>query len=358
MRVYSTSRARSKPVDSDLAGRRDAPGRRHGASGRRDAHRLTGAAGVNTLIVSAGAILLATGDLGDGNDVLDVAGTLDTGGGTFLLGAGDDAFVVHDTTRSIGTLDAGAGDDLLNVNIDAGNLVQLEQHAPASSRSASPGSASSRSVAPPTSSTCKCRPACSMPAAGGNPAPQTATVRRGGTLNVDGSFQVHGRGRRVHGRRHCQTAREQSTCSMATISSRSSMAPNLAVLQLRSQAARQRYAHHESHPRLRRSSGVSRLRDPHQAGSQLVAASPVSPPSSLRRPSSCSQLARASPASSHVSRRIVDHGRFCATLNVDGTLHQQRPGNDTFTVAGTVDGRSSVDLGAGDDVVRCGTAPC
>ena len=86
---------------------------------------ITGNAGVNTVVVNQGATLRATGDLGDGDDVLDVAGTLNTGGGTFSLGAGNDTFVVHDTTVVIGTLDAGAGDDILNVNVSAGNVVPL-----------------------------------------------------------------------------------------------------------------------------------------------------------------------------------------------------------------------------------------
>ena len=49
-------------------------------------HRVIGGrASVNTVVVNAGATLLAAGDLGDGDDVLDVAGTLDTGGVMFML---------------------------------------------------------------------------------------------------------------------------------------------------------------------------------------------------------------------------------------------------------------------------------
>ena len=70
---------------------------------------ITGSAGVNTVTVAGTAV--ANGDLGDGNDVLDVAGTLDTGGGVFALGDGDDDFVVHDGTVVIGTVDGGAGLD-------------------------------------------------------------------------------------------------------------------------------------------------------------------------------------------------------------------------------------------------------
>ncbi len=86
---------------------------------------ITGSAGMNTVNVNAGATLLATGDLGDGADVLNVAGTLNTGAGTFFLGAGDDTFIVHDTTVVIGALDAGLGNDTLNVNVSAPNLVPL-----------------------------------------------------------------------------------------------------------------------------------------------------------------------------------------------------------------------------------------
>ncbi len=84
---------------------------------------FAGSAGTN--IVTVTGTLLADGDLGDGNDVLDVSGTLDTGGGTFMLGAGDDTFVVHDTTVVIGALDAGLGNDTLNVNVSAPSLVPL-----------------------------------------------------------------------------------------------------------------------------------------------------------------------------------------------------------------------------------------
>ncbi|CAK9041997.1 Adhesin BmaC autotransporter (Brucella monomeric autotransporter) [Durusdinium trenchii] len=86
---------------------------------------ITGSTGMNTINVNAGATLFATGDLGDGADILDVAGTLDTGAGTFFLGAGDDTFIVHDTTVVIGALDAGLGNDTLNVNVSASNLVPL-----------------------------------------------------------------------------------------------------------------------------------------------------------------------------------------------------------------------------------------
>ena len=80
---------------------------------------ITGTTGVNNVVVNAGSTLLATGDLGDGNDVLDVAGSFDIGGGTFFLGAGDDTFVVHDNTAIAGTVDGGDGLDTRVYNINS-----------------------------------------------------------------------------------------------------------------------------------------------------------------------------------------------------------------------------------------------
>jgi fibronectin-binding autotransporter adhesin len=78
---------------------------------------ITGSAGSNTVTVGEGGTLLATGDLGAGNDVLDVAGTLDTAGSTFLLGDGDDTLTIHDNTHIVGTVAGGAGNDTFNADI-------------------------------------------------------------------------------------------------------------------------------------------------------------------------------------------------------------------------------------------------
>ncbi|WPN36583.1 autotransporter-associated beta strand repeat-containing protein [Pseudomonas sp. P8_139] len=91
---------------------------------------LTGSTGTNTVSIGAGGTLLASGDLGAGNDVLDVAGTLDTRGGIFALGDGDDTFVVHDASVVLGTIDGGAGLDTrvydINLTADLGELVSFE----------------------------------------------------------------------------------------------------------------------------------------------------------------------------------------------------------------------------------------
>ncbi|WP_230979579.1 autotransporter outer membrane beta-barrel domain-containing protein [Steroidobacter gossypii] len=78
---------------------------------------ISGSTGNNSVTVAAGGTLLATGDLGAGDDTLDLAGTLNTGGGVFMLADGDDQFVIHDGTNLIGTVDGGTGFDSLNANI-------------------------------------------------------------------------------------------------------------------------------------------------------------------------------------------------------------------------------------------------
>jgi fibronectin-binding autotransporter adhesin len=93
--------------------------------GMLDATTLSGSGGTDTLYIAATGHVTATGDLGDGDDLLDVAGTLDTRDGVFSLGAGDDILVVHDSTRIVGTLDAGLGNDRLTVDVRTGAEVAM-----------------------------------------------------------------------------------------------------------------------------------------------------------------------------------------------------------------------------------------
>ncbi|MBM0105007.1 autotransporter-associated beta strand repeat-containing protein [Steroidobacter sp. S1-65] len=148
---------------------------------------ITGSSGVDTVIVNDGATLLASGNLGDGNDVLDVAGTLDTGGGTFSLGAGDDTFVVHNTTQVIGTLDAGDGNDLLNVNVDSGSLVPLGSTTGFESLGKSGLGALEINGASDFVDV-QVQAGLLDINVGGSIQTQTATVSAGATLNVDGGF--------------------------------------------------------------------------------------------------------------------------------------------------------------------------
>ena len=94
------------------------------------ASSITGTAGTNTVTVGTAGTLLASGDLGAGADTLDVFGSLDVGGGSFLLGDGNDNFVVHDNTVVAGTVDGGAGIDTRTYDINAtatvGALVNFE----------------------------------------------------------------------------------------------------------------------------------------------------------------------------------------------------------------------------------------
>ena len=78
---------------------------------------ITGSAGVNTVLVATGATLRATGDLGNGSDLLDVSGTVNTGAGTLSLGTGDDTLTIHDGTNIVGTVAGGTGVNTFNTDI-------------------------------------------------------------------------------------------------------------------------------------------------------------------------------------------------------------------------------------------------
>ncbi|MEX0896567.1 MAG: autotransporter outer membrane beta-barrel domain-containing protein [Steroidobacteraceae bacterium] len=148
---------------------------------------ITGSNGVNSLAVSVGATLVATGDLGDGADVFDLAGTLDTGAGTFMLGAGDDVFVVHDTTNVIGTLDAGTGDDFLNVNVGAGNTAALGSSIGFESLAKS-GPGALQINGPSGFLAVDVQDGVMQVASAGSVSAQTTTVAAGSTLQVDGGY--------------------------------------------------------------------------------------------------------------------------------------------------------------------------
>ncbi|HZX76841.1 autotransporter-associated beta strand repeat-containing protein [Lysobacter sp.] len=148
---------------------------------------IGGSSGTNTVNVADGALLRALGDLGDGNDVLDVAGTLDTNGGTFTLGAGDDMFVVHDTTTMLGAVDGGLGNDMLNVNVGGGNLVPLgsllgfESLGKSGDGTLQVNGASSFIEVDVMGGTLQVGP-------GGAMAARTTTIASGATLQVDGAY--------------------------------------------------------------------------------------------------------------------------------------------------------------------------
>ncbi len=76
---------------------------------------LSGSAGVNIVRVASGATLIASGDLGDGADVLDIAGMLQAD--ALDLGAGHDMLTIHDGTIITGTVAGGAGNNTLNSSI-------------------------------------------------------------------------------------------------------------------------------------------------------------------------------------------------------------------------------------------------
>ncbi len=89
---------------------------------------ITGDAGNNTINISAGGILRATGDLGGGRDVINLTGTLNTGAGALNLDSGDDTLILNDGGAVTGTVNAGTGSetgagDTLQVNTNAGLTV-------------------------------------------------------------------------------------------------------------------------------------------------------------------------------------------------------------------------------------------
>ncbi|SOD51569.1 autotransporter-associated beta strand repeat-containing protein [Pseudoxanthomonas wuyuanensis] len=148
---------------------------------------ITGSAGVNTVTVGEGGTLLATGDLGDGNDVLDVAGTLDTLGGTFDLGDGDDTLTIHDDTHIIGTVAAGEGNDTFNADI----ATQADLGAVQDFETLSKTSGGVLNVNGPASSdftTVNVLGGTLNVTAGGSVMAQTTTVAAGATLDVQGSY--------------------------------------------------------------------------------------------------------------------------------------------------------------------------
>ncbi|WP_114953406.1 autotransporter-associated beta strand repeat-containing protein [Sphingosinicella terrae] len=91
---------------------------------------FAGDTGASTINVASGVTLRAAGDLGGGGDVVNIAGTLNTGAGAFLLGAGNDTFIV--SGGLVGRIDGGAGTDGLQVDgtlfrvLDSANVTGFE----------------------------------------------------------------------------------------------------------------------------------------------------------------------------------------------------------------------------------------
>ncbi|MGN7920341.1 beta strand repeat-containing protein, partial [Lysobacter sp. 22409] len=144
-------------------------------------------AGANTVNVAAGASLLATGNLGDGSDILDVSGTLDTQGGVFDLGAGDDTLTIHDGTNLIGTVAAGVGNDTFNTDIATiANLGAVQGFETLSKTGV--GTLNINGPASSDFTTVNVAAGTLNVTAGGSVAAQTTTVAAGSTLQMDGSY--------------------------------------------------------------------------------------------------------------------------------------------------------------------------
>ena len=315
-----------------------------GAGGAQAA--ITGSTGVNTIIVNAAATLLASGDLGDGNDVLDVAGTLDTGGGTFSLGAGDDTFVVHNTTAVIGTLDAGAGNDLLNVNVDAGNLVPLGSTTGFESLGKSGLGALEINGASDFLDV-QVQAGLLDITAGGSIEAQTASVSSGATLNVDGAlvftagaddFSVGGT---VTGAGTIDMLDGDDELTILDGANLGGLATSLSGGTGNDTLT----ANIATSATLGGVTGFETLTKGGAGALNVTSPANSSFTTVLVQDGLLDVAAAASVAG--VTSTTVASG---ATLNVDGA-YAGSAGNDTFTLAGTVSGAGSIDLGSGDDVL-------
>lgn len=149
---------------------------------------ITGNAGTNTVTVGNGGFLLASGDLGDGFDVLDVAGTLDTAGGVFALGVGDDTFTLRDGANIVGSVDGGIGTNTFNTHIDGVADLGASTNFQVLSKS---GGGILNINGPRTSifGAVILRAGTVHVATGATVDPQTTVVDSATTLTVDGSYQ-------------------------------------------------------------------------------------------------------------------------------------------------------------------------
>ena len=307
---------------------------------------ITGTSGVNTVIVNDGATLLASGDLGDGNDVLDVAGTLDTGAGVFSLGAGDDIFVVHDTTQVIGTLDAGAGNDQLNVNVSSGNLVPLGSTTGFESLGKS-GVGTLEINGASDFVDVQVQAGVLDVAEGGSVATQTANVSADATLNVDGAFNftagadtlavagaITGSGtvNMLDGDDQLTILDGADLSGLAT--SLDGGAGNDTLT-----------ANITTDATLGGVTGFETLTK--QGVGTLNIAGPASSSFGTVDVQDGTVDVASSATVSSVTATTVASG---ATLNIDGN-YAGSAGNDSFNVAGTVSGAGTIGLGAGDDVL-------
>ena len=307
---------------------------------------ITGSTGVDTVTVTNGATLRASGDLGDGNDVLDVAGTLDTGGGTFSLGAGDDVFVVHDTTRVIGTLDAGAGNDQLNVNVSSGNLVPLGSTTGFESLGKS-GLGTLEINGASDFVDVQVQAGLLDIDAGGSIQAQTASVSAGATLNVDGAFGFTTGGDELT---IAGTVTGAGTIDMLDGDDRLVILDGADLSGLATSldggAGNDTLtANIATNATLGGVIGFETLTK--QGVGTLDIAGPASSAFGTVDVQGGTIDIASGASVSAVTTTTVASG---ATLNVDGN-YAGSAGNDAFTVAGTVAGTGTIDLGAGDDVL-------
>ena len=312
---------------------------------------ITGSAATNLVNVNAGGTLLATGDLGAGDDVLDVAGTLNTGGGVFALADGDDDFVIHDATNLIGTVDGGTGFDSLNANIagtaDLGAISTFEELIKSGAGTLNingPAPSDFVSVAV-QGGTLNVAPAGSLNGI------QNATVASGATLIVDGSlsfttgadlFTVAGE---VRGLSSIDLLDGADTLTVQDGADLSGLATSISG----GAGTDTLNADIAGSAALGGAIDFETLIKTNVGTFEILGAAPSQFDTVLVQGGT---LHVGAGAVVDPETTVVDAG---ATMTVDGT-YSGTLGDDTFTVSGTVDGAGTIGLLAGDDVLTINDA--
>lgn len=307
---------------------------------------ITGSAGNNVVRVADGAALFASGDLGDGDDELDVAGTLNTGAGEFSLGAGNDTFTLHNTTVVIGTLDAGDGIDTLNVTVDDGYLVPLDSTIGFESLGKS-GDGGLQINGASGFDEVQVHGGLLDVTTTGSIATGSATVDAGATLNVDGTFgftadddsftvagNVEGDGSiNMLGGDDTLTLLDGADLGGLATSIDGGAGDDLIDADIATSATLGGVTGFE----ILDKSGAGTLHINGPAGSSFGTVNVLGGRLDVGAAANITD----------VSATTVAAG---ATLNVDGS-YAGSAGDDSFVLDGTLDGSGSVDLGAGDDTL-------
>ena len=330
-----------------------------------------GSAGANSIVVGGAATLNASGDLGDGDDLLDVAGTLDTGAGLFDLGDGDDTLTIHDGTRILGTVAGGGGNNTFHTAIagtaDLGAVTGFQ-----SLIKTGAGTLNIHGPAPSGFASVAANEGTIHVAAAGNvDSVVSTTVAGGATLQVDGGYggsvgadtfdvsgNVSGAGTiDLAGGDDVLILRDGAVLAMSVSGGSQTLADTL-VIDNASAFTLGDTAVTGFERLIKSGAGVAELGGTHvysagtnlSAGTLVIGGSLVTPSISLADATTLEVRGTVDPTvvsgSAGINRIIVGSA---ATLNASGHLGA---GADVLDIAGTLDtGAGTFDLGDGDDTL-------